>query len=88
MIDTNGLIGKPHIPSRQGQINAWMALHGLTQVDLGRLMGITGAMVGMIIRGKKRPTPQRLKQLTDLGFPVYLLPMSTNNLEEPQRDGA
>jgi transcriptional regulator with XRE-family HTH domain len=82
----NGLIGKPGIPSRQAQINAWMALHGLSQVDLGKLMGITGAMVGMIIHGKKKPTPERLEQLTNLGFPVYLLPKH-HNPEDSQNAG-
>lgn len=87
MNDTNSLLAKPEAPSRQDQINAWMALNRLNQVKLGRLLGITGAMVGMLLKGRKYPTPRRMEQLTELGFPVYLLAAKPQKPEAPKREG-
>jgi len=70
----NSFTAKPHIPTRQDQLNAWLALNRLTRNDIAERMGITGAMVGMILNGTKRATPKRLQQLIDLGIPAYLLP--------------
>lgn len=58
---------------RHARLKNWLKQHNITYAALARQMELTESSVRYLLAAETIPT-QRHKQLTDLGFPIDLLP--------------
>lgn len=68
--------------SRQAQLRAWMALHGITNVQLARKIEVNETTISNIIHGR-RVARKHVEALIAEGVPKNLLP----DIPEPQKPG-
>lgn len=69
-------------PSRQARLRAWMALHGVTNLELARRIGVHYSTVSLILNGHRAPA-DRIEALVAVGVPEELLPEA----QEPKKRG-
>lgn len=65
-------------PSRQARLKAWLAYHGIGYKDLAESIGVHPSMITRLCSGERR-TPERIRQLVELGIPPELLPEPGEN---------
>jgi transcriptional regulator with XRE-family HTH domain len=60
-------------PSRQAELNAWLALRGIQKQELAKRLCLHPSMISRILQGQRRPA-KRIAELVALGIPARLLP--------------
>lgn len=60
-------------PSRQAELNAWLALRGIQKQELAKRLCLHPSMITRILQGQRRPA-KRIAELVALGIPARLLP--------------